>query len=260
MYCILYNLRRKTSNYFCHDSCRVFAPPSGSRKEPLILDFGDAFFLDCFARGSGLWAAIDAIGYGNPDTGYYTDDNVRELFERKISFVTRMKANRVVYKEVAAAHLGSLEARENLVDCNGRYVYLKCVPCEVAGRSAYAYLGLDVERKASEAQKLFRQTKGKNMDAGQVAGAMQGKGVFVLVASRRIAKDKLLLTFIATAAIKQLQNALAKSSITPISLFLDLRNHKCKVFGDKIITQEVFKKANDCYKLFNIQCPTVIPR
>ena len=55
---------------------------------------------------------------------------------------------------------------------------------------------------------------------------MQGKGVFVLVASRRIAKDKLLPLY----------------------------------YTRQQAGQEVFKKANDCYKLFNIQCPTVIPR
>ena len=430
-----------------------FVPPAHSRKESLILDFGDAFFLERFIMKSGLRAAIDAIGYGNPDTllamvsyyaicsmanchaqswwegsyarilypkanltsqrisdflaaigdeysqrsffqeyfkligrsgvdmgnvlidstglpnsihfpltairnhngevtsevrliyvvhhktglpiyfrycagnvidattltrcieelkaqgvgvnhaildaGYYTESNIWELFERKISFITRMKANMVVYKEIVAEHLGGLEAKENLVDYNGRYVYLKCVPCELAGHNAYAYIGLDVERKASEAQKIFRRAKDKKMDAGQVFDAMQSKGVFMLVSSRRIAKEKLLplyytrqqveqvfdvgknyadmlpvrvhgedtfrghllLTFIATVAIRQLQNALAnKSSITPISLFLNLRNHKCKVFSEKIITQEVFKKANDCYKMFNIGCPTVIPR
>ena len=98
----------------------------------------------------------------------------------------------MVYKEAAAAHLGTLEAKENLVCYNGRYVYLKCVPCELAGHSAYAYIGLDIERKSLESQKLLRQAKDKNMGEGQVAGAMQRKGAFMLVASRRIAKDKLL--------------------------------------------------------------------
>jgi hypothetical protein len=41
---------------------------------------------------------------------------------------------------------------------------------------------------------------------------------------------------------------------------LNLRNHKCKVFDDKIITCDVFKKAADCYDAFQIQCPLAIPR
>ena len=232
------------------------------------------------------------------DAGYYTDGNIREFFERKISFVSRMKENRTLYKNLVATHLGTMEAKENLVEYNGRYVYLKCVPCELEGHGAYAYIGLDIARKSSESRKTFQRARDKKMNTDQVFNAMQKQGIFILVSSRRIARAKvlplyytrqqieqvfdvgknyadlvplrvhseetfrghLLLTFIATVVIKQIQDALSESSITPISLLLDLRNHKCKVYGDKIITHEAFKKANDRYKLFKMQCPVVIPR
>ena len=47
-----------------------FVPPVVNKKESLILDFGDAFFMDHFIRNKGLRTAIDAISYGNPDTLY----------------------------------------------------------------------------------------------------------------------------------------------------------------------------------------------
>jgi len=430
-----------------------FVPPARKgKKEPLIVDFGDAFFLDAFIRASGLRGAVDAIGYGNPDTldamvayyalcsmanchaqdwwegsyarilypqanlssqrisdflaaigdeysqreffkeyvkllersgldtgnvlidstglpnsihfpltavrnhngevsnevrliyvaqqntglpiyfrycpgnvidvttlircvaelkeqgvntkfaildaGYYAEDNIKELFANKISFVTRLKENLRLYKDAVAESLGSLESRENLVEYNGRYVYLKCVPCEMAGHSAYAYVGLDVERKSFGAQKTFQRAKDRKMDAGQVHDAMQKQGVFVLVSSRRIAlanllplyytrqqieqvfdigknyadmlplrvrteetfRGHLLLTFIVTVVMKKLQDALKKTNITPLSLFLNLRNQKCKVYDSKVITQEAFKKANDCYSFFGLKCPVEIPR
>jgi transposase len=68
-------------------------------------------------------------------------------------------------------------------------------------------------------------------------------------------RGHLLLTFIATIIIKKIQDSLKNSVYNPISLFLNMRNQKCKVFPDRIITQEAFKKANDCYKLLNIKCP-----
>jgi hypothetical protein len=232
------------------------------------------------------------------DAGYYTKENIRQLFEKKISFVTRMKENLVLYKELVTEHLSSLESRENLVEYNGRYVYLKCVPCKLEGHSAYAYIGIDIERKSSESHKLFRRAKDTNMSTGQVYDRVQRQGVFILIASIPIAtaevlplyytrqqieqvfdvgknyadmlplrvhtehtfRGHLLLTFIATVVIKQIQDILLKSTITPVSLFLELRNQKCKVFSDRIITCEAFKKANDCYTLFNVKCPIVIPR
>ena len=52
------------------DAAFVPVPNGQPRKEQLILDFGDVFFLNGFIAKSGLNAAIDAIGYGNPDTLY----------------------------------------------------------------------------------------------------------------------------------------------------------------------------------------------
>jgi hypothetical protein len=429
-----------------------FVPPKRSRKESLILDFGDAFFLDDFIRAKGFRAAIDAIGYGNPDTlyamlsyyaicslanchaqswwegsyarilypkanltsqrisdflaaigdeesqrvffqeyfklldhtdvelknilidstglpnsihfpltaisnhngtisnevrliyvvhqktgmpiyfrycagniidastlvrcleelqaqgvdveftildaGYYTEDNIHKLFEKGISFVTRLKQNLVLYKEIVANHLETLEAGEYLVEYNGRYVYLKCVPCELGGHQAYAYIGLDIERKFSESYKTFQRAIPKKMNTVQVHDAIQNQGIFILITSNQIDtkevlplyytrqqieqvfdigknyagmlpvrvhsedtfRGHLLLTFITTAVIKRMQADLINSTITPISIFLDLRNQKCKVYEDKIITSEAFKKANDIYKKFKMQCPVAIPR
>jgi transposase len=232
------------------------------------------------------------------DAGYYTEANIQELFANKISFVTRLKENLRLYKGLVAEHLSSLESEGNLVEYNGRYVYLKRVPCELAGHGAYAYVGIDIERKSSEARKTFQRAKDDKMDTRQVYGAMRKQGVFILVSSRRIApanvlplyytrqqveqvfdigknyadmlplrvqnedtfRGHLLLTFIVTVVMKKLQDALKKTAITPLSLFFNLRNQKCKVYDDKVITQEAFKKANDCYKLFGVKCPVSIPR
>lgn len=232
------------------------------------------------------------------DAGYYISSNIRELFENKISFVTRMKSNTTLYKDIVGKHLDSLETMKNFVEYNGRYVYLKCIPCILEGHRAYAYLGLDIQRKSSESSKTMLGAKKKDLSAKEVFDTLQKQGVFMLVSSRRIAIAKilplyytreqieqifgvgkhyarflpvnvqseetfrghLLLTFATTGVIKQIQNDLAQTAITPNSLFLDLRNHKCKVFDNKIITHEAFKKANDCYKLFKMQLPVVIPR
>jgi hypothetical protein len=232
------------------------------------------------------------------DAGYYTEDNIRELFSNKVSFITRLKENLCLYKDLVAEHLNSLECGENLVEYNGRYVYLKCVPCQLVGINAYAYVGLDIERKSIEAGKTFRRAKDKKMDPAQVYGALQKQGVFILISSRHIAisnvlplyytrqqieqvfdigknyadmlplrvqteetfRGHLLLTFLVTVMLQKLQDALKKTNITPLSLFLNLRNQKCKIYDDKVITQEAFKNANDCYRFFNIVCPVSVSR
>jgi hypothetical protein len=231
------------------------------------------------------------------DAGYYTEANIRELFENKISFVTRLKSNLTIYKDLVREHLATLESKANLVEYNGRYVYLKCVPIQLHGHNAYAYVGLDIERKADESRKIFRKAKDLKLGIHQVFDSMEEQGVFIIISSRRIATEKLLplyytrqqieqvfdigknyadmlplrvqgeetfrghllLTFIATVIMKLLQDALLKTTFNPFSVFLNLRNQKWKVFPDRVVTSEAFKKANDIYKLFHIKCPAAIP-
>jgi hypothetical protein len=230
------------------------------------------------------------------DAGYYTETNIIELYASKISFITRLKENLVLYKDIISEHSDTLEREENLVEYNGRYVYLKCVPCKISEYDAYAYIGLDVERKSSEASNIIKKAKNRNMSISQVYNAMQKQGFFILISSRRIAIEKvlplyytrqqieqifdigknyaemlplrvqkeetfrghLLMTFLATIVLKKIQDSLRKTSYTPMSLFLNLRNQKCKVYTNKVVTQEAFKKANDCYKHFKIECPVEI--
>jgi transposase len=196
-----------------------------------------------------------------------------------------------------AAHLPSMETAKNLVSYNDRYVYVKTVSCELkGGHKAYAHIGLDIERKASESRKLFRRAKATSLPDREVHERISKHGMFVLLSTRRIAKDKILptyytrqqieqifdigknyadmtplrvqgedtfrghliLTFIASVIVKKIQDKLIATQYNPISLFSNLRNQKCRVYEHQVITCEAFKKANDCYKLFGIKCPEVI--
>jgi transposase len=233
------------------------------------------------------------------DAGYYSDENIGELFDAKTRFVTRMKENRKLYKALVAGHIPGIERKENIVGYNGRYAFIKCVECELLpGRKAYAYVGMDIERKASETKKLFAKAKAEALTDGEVFDRLSNQGGFVLVSSKRMKTSEilpvyytrqqieqvfdigknyahvtplrvqtedtfrghLLLTFIATVLIKKLQDRLKDSPYDPLSLFMNMRNQKCKVFDKMILTQETFKKANDCYKLLGIECPVKIPR
>ena len=228
------------------------------------------------------------------DAGYYDDENIEELYANGISFITRLKENRNIYKSIVSEHLDTLETKENFVRYNDRYVYIKRVDCElIPGKKAYAYIGLDIARKGSESKKLFKSAKARKLSDSDVYELMNKQGIFIIVSSRPIAKEKilpiyytrqqveqifdigknyadmlplrvqseetfrghLLLTFIATIVVKLMQDKLIDSPYNPISMFMNLRNLKCKIYEDKLITSEPFKKANDCYKIFGIKCP-----
>jgi len=226
------------------------------------------------------------------DAGYLTDENAKEMFEAGISFVTRLRGNRKLYKEIVAEHLPALREEENFVSYNTRYAYIKRVDCElISGHRAYAYLGLDLSMSSLESSKLFVRASRDKMRNADVHRAMNTHGVFVLISTRPISIDKilpiyytrqqieqvfdicknntnllplrvhtedtlrghLLLAFAAAVICRQLQEELKDTQYTPENALLSLRNHKCKVYDDHVLTLEAAKRANDIYKKFKIK-------
>ena len=226
------------------------------------------------------------------DAGYLTDANARELVEAGVSFVTRLRGNRTLYKEIVAGHLPGLRRGENLVECNGRYAYVEHLECElVAGHAAHAYLCQDLATQQAQASCLFARASRTKMPPAEVHREMESLGVFVLVSTRRVARDDiiplyrtrqeveqvfdvckndtnmlplrvrseetfrghLLMTFAATVLRKMLQEDLKGSGACPENALMALRNHKCKVYDDHVLTAEPAKKANDMYRRFAIK-------
>jgi transposase len=112
---------------------------------------------------------------------------------------------------------------------------------------------------------------------------MNAQGLFILISTRPVAKDKilplyytrqqieqvfdicknntnllplriqsedtlrghLLIAFAAAVICRKLQDDLRDTEYTPENALLSLRNHKCKVYDNYILTMEVAKKAND---------------
>jgi hypothetical protein len=227
------------------------------------------------------------------DAGYLTEENVKDLYDAKVSFLSRLKQNTNLYKFVVEAYLPDLQKAENFVSYNARYAYIKRVDVDYYGRTAYVYIGLDKAMQSLESSKLFARAKSKMMTDNDVHAAMTTQGVFALVSSRPIAHDKvlplyytrqqieqvfdicknntnmlplrvqkeetfrghLLIAFLASVIVRMLQQDIKDTPYSPESAQQILRNQKCKVFEDCVIPQEATKKANDLYKYFKMNIP-----
>lgn len=233
------------------------------------------------------------------DAGYLDNENMKILYKEKVSFLSRMKENWKLYKQLISEYLPSLETEENMVRYNSRYAYIKRVACEVIeGHAAYAYVCQDIAMKGFSTNRLFAKASAKNLKVKEVHNELQNKGVFILFSSRPIAKEKilpmyytrqqieqifdigknytnmlslrvhteetfrghLLLTFISSLIVKMIQDDLKDTAFNPTSAFLQLKNQKCKVFDNDIIPQEAVKKVNDIYKKFKFKSPKTILR
>lgn len=87
----------------------------------------------------------------------------------------------------------------------------------------------------------------------------------IRVQSEQAFAGHLLVCFMATAIMQKLQQELLKrrskkaKSLNAESIFMYLRNQKCKVYEDYAIPQEPRKEVNAIYDIFKVQVPYKIP-
>jgi len=234
------------------------------------------------------------------DAGYFTNDNVDELYLAGIDFLTRLSSKYTVYKEIIKKHLSSLKTEENMVEYNGRFVYLKRVDCKIGNKNheAYAYLGYDIDRASDEAHKLLRKAKEKKTNTASLHKEMEETGLFMLVATLPFRCDEVLPAYYTRQLIEQYFDiGKGISNLTPLrvhseealfghlmlsmmaatinvmiqrktkqiyanreEIFMSLRNQKCMAYKTKITTEEAQKTANEYYNKFNIKCPLYFDR
>lgn len=151
---------------------------------------------------------VSGIKLGNVilDAGYYSDSNLKELYDENISFVTRLKENKKIYKELLSMHIGDLDSKsaQHLVTYNGRYVYIKRVRCQlIDGYTGYAFIGLDIGRRNDEADKLFKRATAEKMPLNEVVERMNKQGIFILVSSARLKTSEILPIYYLRQQIEQ---------------------------------------------------------
>jgi hypothetical protein len=95
-----------------------------------------------------------AIDYAIVDAGYYSEDNARELYQKQVSFVTRLASNRVLYKELTREHLPGIMSAANAIRYGNRLLYMKKVSVDIYDHAGFAYVGVDVDSRNQQIKKL----------------------------------------------------------------------------------------------------------
>lgn len=234
------------------------------------------------------------------DAGYYNGKNADALYDAKVSFVTRVHNNNKVFTDAVKRHRAGLEARENLVRHNGGLYYIKQTDVMLGAKSdkkAYGYLCLDLTTQSKDMRKVAAKAEDGDEPADDTYSHMQGAGLFMLVSSRKVAKESILslyytrnqveemfrigkgegkmvpldihhedtlrghliMTLLSTTILKILQDRLLKTKLSTSEVFSVLSHQGALVYPNSLITSEPVKKMNDIYKHFKLKCPEEIP-
>jgi len=219
--------------------------------------------------------------YALLDAGYCSEDNIVALYKSEISFLMRVPAGRVIYKESVVKALPILEAIENCVLYGERILYIKREKVTLYDEyEGYIYVCLDVKKKAEDITRIMKNAISGKEEAEKTSEKLKTAGIFVLLSLDEISKDELLklyylrqsaeqifeisksyadilplrvhqestlrgilmINFLAVALYKNLDNQLPDE--IPLSNALKfLRTQKCKVYeNDNVIPSEPNKR------------------
>lgn len=238
------------------------------------------------------------------DAGYNSGDNLDLFYDEnhncKIGFITRIGAGDQAFKSMIRDEMGTLDTKENLVQYEDRYLFIKKKPIMVGSNKdnpAWLYLGLDLARMSDEQHKLLKRARKKSLTTDEVYEALQSEGLFGVLSGTEIPCEELLptyylrqaaeqifdiaknytkllplrvrtdatfrghllLSFIASCAVKMIQLRLKEANLFFGSRLACLRNQKCTIYANRIVTDEPQREANDSYKALGIKCPAEIP-
>ena len=204
------------------------------------------------------------------DAGYFSENNIKALYEGDVLFLTRMPSNRVIYGSLIRESAGVIERKENAVIYGKRGLFICKRQIDLYGHHAFAYIVCDPVRRGKEVSKKILGIEPENNDfelqnCGMMILAssidMNINEVVPLYYSRQMAeqlfgisKDNLNILPIRTHSEARFKGVMLLCFIALILLFM--RNLKCKTYPDNsFIVGEVTKKQRLAFENANILVP-----
>jgi hypothetical protein len=225
------------------------------------------------------------------DAGFYSESNIKDLYENQIAFLTRLPAGRKLYKELLD-NSANMEIAANMVTYNKRAMFVKKEQIDMFGRIGFAYTVCDVKRKGDEINKFLLAAKEDGLDDIEIDKELNKKGKFVMISSedlpiseviplyytRQAAENifgisksfldllplrthsietfrgYLMLTFLSLLVYIEIKDRL-QGKYTVEGAMIEMGNLMCKIYGKNVIVSEPSKKMKEVAELLGYMVP-----
>ncbi len=215
------------------------------------------------------------------DAGFFSEENLRELYENKLNFLTRLPAGRTIFKELIKNETHDLESRRYMTRYGKRGLFVKQKEINLFGKKAHAHIILDPQRRGREVSRLIIEQSTELSDE-ETDYSIASSGIMILVSSFDIppedvvpayylrqtaeqlfgfSKDDLdtlplrvhteqgirgflFLQFLALVAFTHLRKKLRKEHSVEEAL-THMRNLKCKVYDKEILVSELTRQQKE---------------
>lgn len=267
-----------------------------SSKTPLFYRFLPGNLTDVSTIQTTI-LELQCLGVNNSfvlfDAGYFSEENIRDLYKKKIDFLTRLPSGRLLFKEIILRKISDIESLDYAQVIGSRGVFVKIIPIDLFDNKGFAYVVLDPKKRAKEREELMLSRKKepvRNKDDDKKS--FDAAGIMVLVSSKIIQEEDVLSCYYLRQSIEQIFS-FSKSDLglLPIRhhnnetvrgyLFLQfllliffikirekisdkytveqaliiLRKLKCKVFDNQLIPSELTSVHKAIFEQFAILVP-----
>lgn len=231
------------------------------------------------------------------DAGFFSEDNVQELYDKNIQFLTRLPSLRILYKQLIAEELHDIESISHAVRYGKRGLFVKQKQIDLFGRKAWAHIVLDPERKGRETKNFLLNVvdEKEQHDEQEMTYSLKTRGIMILVSSFSLDKKEvvptyyvrqtaetlfgfskddlnilplrvhnearlrgfLFLQFIALITFVMMKKKIGQDH-TVEEVMLTMRNLKCKVYDTELVPQEMTKQQKEITQIFGILMPKTL--
>jgi transposase len=143
--------------------------------------------------------------YALLDAGYCSEANIIALYKAEISFLMRVPAGRLLYKEAVESALPTLETIENCVLYGERILYIKREKITLFGEyEGYIYVCLDIKKKADDITRIMTSAITEKEPQAKTRDRLKRAGIFALLSPDEIQNDELLKLYYLRQSAEQI--------------------------------------------------------
>jgi len=143
------------------------------------------------------------IDYAIVDAGYFSENNIKELYRNNIHFVTRLAPNRTIYKQITQSELTDILSSKYAVRYGNRLVYMKKKEVDLYGHTGYAYVGVDMDSRNQQFKRAAFAAIDDKKSPEEMDEQLAKLGVFMLLSSEDMQTDEILPMYYTRQQIEQ---------------------------------------------------------
>ncbi len=144
-----------------------------------------------------------SIDYAIVDAGYFSERNVRELYQNKVHFVTRLAPNRKIYKQAVKDVSSDILSSKYAVRYGNRLVYLKKKKVDVYGNDGFAYVGIDMDSRNQQFKRAAFAAIDDGMPPDEMDARIANLGMFMLLSSDDMETSEILPLYYTRQQVEQ---------------------------------------------------------